>query len=270
MNKLLTAAAMALTFAGTAAADPIYIDVGTDFGGNAQVADGPTTTGWKDSLTLRYESESLITDNDFNGLDVGDTIVSKGGLEVGTFLSNRATALVDSQLGPFGPSDNGYGVDWLISFTFDDLMGTFNGTDFNYTSGTIDWLLFTSADGFATGTNLFSTEIKSHVSTPGNQVFSGDVTNVNPAADIFNIAVGGGSQTFSEYAASHTAPVRFRIDQNTDPINPQFVETTAEGHILSIGGTHDASLEFSVPEPATLAMLGLGLLGFGAARRKAK
>ena len=89
--------------------------------------------------------------------------------------------------------------------------------------------------------------------------------------DIFNIAVGGSSQSFEEYGATHTQDVRFRIDQNTDKPVGTFKGVNDEGKtLLDVSGIHNASLEFSVPEPATLAMLGLGLLGFGASRRKAK
>ncbi|WP_189378017.1 PEP-CTERM sorting domain-containing protein [Thalassotalea profundi] len=281
MNKLFTAALASLAFVGTATADQIYIDVGADYGGNTYAqGNGNTTTGWKNSLKLVFESNSTVTDVDGDGtISAGDTIVSTGGLGFGgTIANNKVTALIDGEgLLATDPSDNGYGSissSWVLSFRFSDLMGSFDGTDFNYTSGNIDWLLFDITNGFGTEVHLFTTSIQSHSYTTGNQVFNGEIGNFGTdtvngvaASDIFNIAYGNSSMTFEEYATTMSQNVRFRIDQNTD--QPNVVGVDAQAGEIYISGKHDGSIEFAVPEPATIAILGLGLLGFaGASRRK--
>jgi len=275
MKKLMIASFASLAIAGTASADPIYVNNGVDYGGSSETAAGDTTTGWKNSLKLVYESNSVVSDVDGDGtFSVGDTIVSQGGLIGGAALGdNNVTALVTSEFGGAGPSDNGYGSNWALSFRFDDLMGTFDGTDFNYTSGTIDWLLFDTTNGFGNEVHLFTTTITDHSYGSGNQIFTGTVGNFGTdtvngvdAGDIFNIGYGGGALSLEEYATTIADTVRFRIDQNTDAPTVTGYDPVAGEFTLS--GSHDGSLEFAVPEPASIAILGLGLLGFAASRRK--
>jgi hypothetical protein len=282
MKKLFTAALVSLACAGTASADQIYIDNGANYGGNSNTAAGDNTTGWKDSLKLVFTSNSVVSDVDgdgpANGLEIGDTITSSGGMIGAALLGNNfVTSLVTSQVGG-GPSDNGYASDWALSFRFDDLMGTWNGVDFDYTSGNIDWFILDQSNGYGAGTgtevHLFTTSITDHVSSIGNQLYTGTVGNYGTgsvngvdAGDIFNIAYGNGSLSLEDYTNQISDTVRFRIDQNTD--KPNIVGYDAVKKEFALSGQHDGSLEFSVPEPASVAILGLGLLGFAASRRKA-
>jgi hypothetical protein len=284
MKKLITAAVVALTFAGTAVADPIYIDVGVDNGGNANDAAGPTTTGWKNLLQLKYSSNSDVTDVNNNGIiDAGDTIISEGGLIPGASVTdNLVTALIADQFGG-GPSDNGFksAGAWGLSFRFDDLMGTFNGTDFIYTSGTIEWLLMldpANDQSFTQEVRLFDMSIVGHNSMPGNQNYFGEIGNfgvgqVNGVdiGDVFNIQYGNSSMSFEDYAANFSQNVRFNINQNTVTSPGDFSYNAQTGKFEIRNASHNAQATFAVPEPASIAMLGLGLLGFaGASRRKSK
>ncbi len=272
MKKLLTATLVSLAFAGTASASQFFIDVGVDYDASstADTAAGGTTTGWKDELTVTYRSDSVVTDIDGNGfLSDGDTILSAGGRVAGNLDGeNLFTSLIVAETLTGGPSDNGYGSDWELAFRFTDLAGAFDASvgNFVYESGNIDWVLIDSTHGVSNEVALFTTSVSSSTVLSGNQIFTGTVSNFGTGSvngvdvgDIFNVA--GGS--FGSGSA-----VSFRIDANTDTTT---IPTTfaSNGGTFDIGAQHDGSVTFDVPEPASVAILGLGLLGFAASRRKA-
>lgn len=288
MKKLILVSAVSMLIAGNAVASQIYIDVGADYGGGAPftTAAGPTTTGWKDSLKLTYESSSVVQDLDGSGtLSEGDTILSKGGYLPGGdvafgFGSNKITELVvaEDPISGTGPSDNGFGgANWQLSLRFDDLVGVYKDSlsDFQYTAGTIDWLLFDGTNGISTEVHLFTTTIGAHTSAPGNQVFTGELSNFGVGSvngvdigDIFNIAYGGGAISFEDYAALTGMQTNFRIDQNSDLANGNVTYDAIAQEFTIEKASHDGSLEFNVPEPASIAILGLGLLGFAGSRKR--
>ncbi len=99
-----------------------------------------------------------------------------------------------------------------------------------------------------------------------------DFTGVAAAyVDMFNIQGGpscAGDITFDGLAACNPPmDFSFVIDQNLNA--PVFESFDPQTGIFTVGGNHDGSLRFDVPEPGTLFLLGSALFGMaGAARRK--
>lgn len=282
---LLKAAAVAsvLVF-NTAYADSIQVDLNAD----------STLTGAFDQFLVGYDSHTVVNTNtgavhtyagaalvgnDILGQGViytdFDAMTSSGG--VNTLASNPNTNLL---LTEEYHSGNFPAIDTYLSFGV-DLMGTFSPTNgIVYTSGTLDlWQGYT--DGTPAEKILTSTFISGGI-TAGNQ----DVLSLASAPDILKSGVlffnqNGTPVSFSDYLATNPLEqIRLTIDQN--------VQNGASSVIAAVGGSvadgfkfadantgevyvsaqHNASLQFAVPEPTTLAILGLGLLGFAGSRRR--
>lgn len=182
--------------------------------------------------------------------------------------------------------ETGYGLNWQMSLALTGFTGTYDasvvtsgGTGafvYDYGQITVYGLYDEIDDNDVGGTSngsryetlkeLHTYTIMSHSFKTGGIAYTLEVTNV--ANDYFYDDLTGDS-----FAASLGNQIKIFGDilQTTGVPDVQFVipgQPTTFGFGLT---EHTGVIKYSVPEPTSIAILGLGLLGFaGASRRKAK
>lgn len=286
-TKTLLAGAM-LVGSSASYATSFYVDL-TGTGLGIAGGDGDFVTGTKDQLGFNYESNTVINLGGNGAVDVGDTIVTTGGIDTTSIATIESSFEFNhfSGLIPSGDSE-GYTTDmdiagtsnWALSFAF-NLIGEIDQVapgnivqEVSYSSGLIEIFLITydGAGGIAAAQNIFDLTVTgSDNSNPSNFLVNGIVSfsGNEPAAyqDLFQSTKGSclGSSSFYDLA-NCTPPVEvsFVLDQNLDDV----VASVTGPNTAVIGGNHNGSLEFNVPEPSTLLLLGSSLFAFGATRRK--
>ncbi|WP_341325596.1 PEP-CTERM sorting domain-containing protein [Methylotuvimicrobium sp. KM2] len=279
MNKLLKtlgAGILAATSTSISAA-PMewYVDVGTDFGGLFSATKvTPTSTGIKDQADISFQSQTLVTTQNSGTLTVGDSIVTYAGLIAATtnitaqtYANNLFTALL-----PTIPdsANNGFGNDWFLTFRTTNLSGTITSVsdptrpEVSYSSGTIELLFSTNLTTWSNFMNL--DVISSTYDTANNLNIVGniDFTGVDLAyADLFHKV--DGISFYDNWLDGDANPITFSLDQNLGAP----IITPIDPNTIKLSGTHGAQLYFNtVPEPATLGLLGMGMLGFGVAKQR--
>lgn len=204
---------------------------------------------------------------------------------------------------PIAAADTGLGVNYAISATYLDWTGTYGATTLGNTAfsfdagGTLNLFLGTGAslgnNSFATagdGANIMTLSI---LSGGGNINFgnaAGLDGNVDILFQITNAAAGywfldtDGNGTADTDLAALLATGKFfgvgltnsnnAITTPSLAVKTDFISTTTLGGATGAGDIYtlnngSASIGVStIPEPGTIALLGLGLLGFGAAGRR--
>lgn len=275
-------AAVAIAASAAASAGQVWMDIGADYGNNGTGAAyvNDTSTGIKNQLNIDYTSTTIL--NLQNG-----SFTTTFGWDQSTLTSLAGNGITGgNNVASFDPTSgsNGYGIDnsWFMTFK-GNAAGTFsfdsNGKAIlSYNSGTINLFASENPYNLATYSNFMTIGITGGLMSPGNSNLTGKVTSTTGAyADLFNSVFKpscAAGNTFTQIlACGDEAPIWFTGNFNTyDPtfIPGNFVETP-NGPVpttLSATGEHNGSVKFDVPEPASLALLGVGLFGLGAVRRR--
>ena len=259
-KKLFSALAVASAFvAGGAQAAPITVNVGTFDPTPAAGTNGITALA---NLGLNWIATSNYTDTNGSGtLNAGDLVTDSGAGSV-SYLSPVTNAAL------FGAEANeGNGFTHNMLFDYSNLAGVVavndgaGGIGAFYNSGTINVWGDHDVDGIK-DTLLMTLGVIGSSGTVGN--FSLYTKVLTAADDVFFY---NGVTDFADMLLALNVIVG-EADFNVDPLIP----TAAGGSPLTWTRTTDlnGNLQFNVPEPGALALLGLGLFGLGAVRRNKK
>lgn len=282
MKKSLLAASILLA-AGSVSADPFYLDVGANYSPAGLDKECATCTSMKGEVLFTYQSSTTIFDNGNGVIGAGDGIVTDGGLAVGPLANNMITGFTPNEVFQAN-SNNGYGTNWLMSFSVSGLAGMVTGVSplgvplFTYGPGLLE--LFITFDG-STFNNFMDIAITGGGATGVSTILTGfaDFTNVDPGYN--NLFHSGsttclGSDSFFDIWTNCgvATPINFFASFDTNIFVSDFTPIDDDGDgtadRFTLTSDHDGSATFSVPEPGTLALVGLSLLAMGGLARRGK
>lgn len=251
--SVLFGAALSVAAIGTASAEQ-FLDFQVDEG---SVAGAEANIFTADKLNGGFTEFVTFTS--------GSTFAAHAYANMGQFFADEGGTLVSSQLNGFGAS--GYGMYALFEAT-----GTFSGL--NFTGGTGQFRLFLDVDKNTTFGTTLGLDGVTRVTTAGiaDDYEIAYTTSLMAGTGTLSTAPGAYNFDFKDFTLTTEGkdyfiaprPFHFFVQVNGD--NDAASGTGVPGDPLRVTG--DVSAVFRVPEPGSLALSGLALLGLGLARRR--
>jgi hypothetical protein len=258
-KKLAGAMAISMAFAsGAAFASPFYQNVNA--WDTSPVTNPPAATDGKtgimDEMQVNWKATSVYTDtNGSGGVNVGDAVVDSGAGTVGGYLLGGINLLGFE-------ATEGLGLYHSLNFDYSNMTGNvvmmLSASQIlaHYTSGTIDLWGDKDADG-GKDIKLLTLNVFNSDGTIGNFNIYSTVAYAAPGVWFFPPA--------TDWSTS-VVTINSRIDTNLDKGGVPALQPDGTYMRTSL---LNGSVEF-VPEPASIALMGLGLLGLGLSRRNKK